>query len=57
MTLAEKTTEKEEEEEACDGGVKVTAEEDVTNGKVTWKVHLPPGSEQALTAAPSVAEG
>ena len=54
VTLAEKTT------TAAAGGagggdgeggaVEVSAEEDAANGKVTWKVHLPPGSEQTLTA-------
>jgi hypothetical protein len=33
-----------------DGSVKMSVEEDAMNGKVTWRVHLPPGFEQVLTA-------
>lgn len=50
VTLVEKTSEGGDGGDRSAGAVEVSAEEDAANGKVTWRVHLPPGSEQALTA-------
>ena len=46
VSLVEKTAMQGEGDDA----VRVTPLEDAAQGKVTWKVHLPPGSEQALVA-------
>mmetsp|Transcript_26941 Transcript_26941/g.66031 ORF Transcript_26941/g.66031 Transcript_26941/m.66031 type:complete len:331 (+) Transcript_26941:2-994(+) len=54
VTLSEKTSEPGGSGGGTGGaavpGVTVSVVEDPVNGKVTWKVHLPPGAEQVLHA-------
>ena len=44
VTLSDRTS------QGGEGGTTVAAEEDAERGTVTWQVHLPPGTEQTLTA-------